>query len=137
MRGLPVTRVASPDGRWQYTLYTGSKAPFIHALNTARGSARCIDLPKFAGSIYAHSVRISPDGGTLSVTNRNRGAVATVDTSTFAVSRPGVSGAEPRGGSSDGAFPWLLIGLGALLALAVGSLWRMPRMRRRRLAGSD
>src|SRR3954465_5440752 len=46
MRGFPVTRATSPDGRWAYTLYDGGgHAPFVHALDTASATARCIDLP--------------------------------------------------------------------------------------------
>ena len=46
MTGLPVSRVASADGTWAYTLYqrlNGGK-PFIHALNTRARVAICIDL---------------------------------------------------------------------------------------------
>ena len=45
MRGFPVTRATSPDGRWAYTLYQGGEHPFIHALDTVGRTARCIDLP--------------------------------------------------------------------------------------------
>src|SRR6266508_2701124 len=35
MRGSPLTRASSPDGRWAYTLYDGAgQTPFIHALDT-------------------------------------------------------------------------------------------------------
>jgi hypothetical protein len=46
MGGQPATRVTTPDGRWAYTLYArrGGK-PFVHALDTARRRAFCIDLP--------------------------------------------------------------------------------------------
>jgi len=46
MSGEPVTRAMSPDGRWAYTLYARQKGrPFVHALDTARREAFCIDLP--------------------------------------------------------------------------------------------
>ena len=46
MQGLPMTRATSADGRFAYTLYVRPQgAPFIHALDTMRGSAACIDLP--------------------------------------------------------------------------------------------
>jgi hypothetical protein len=57
MRGVPITRISSPDGRWAYTLYTGSNEPFVHALDTAGLTARCIDLPGLtfgSGQITAH-----------------------------------------------------------------------------------
>jgi len=44
MYGMPLTRATSPDGRWAYTLYTGPKENFIHALDTKRATAVCIDL---------------------------------------------------------------------------------------------
>src|SRR5436190_3975924 len=54
MRGYPITRSMSPDGRWAYTLYTGTaagKPPFIHALDMGAGRARCIDLPRSIGDV--------------------------------------------------------------------------------------
>jgi hypothetical protein len=47
MRGHPITRASSPDGRWAYTLYDGVGHPFVHALDTALGKARCIDVGAF------------------------------------------------------------------------------------------
>jgi len=45
MAGYPLSRVASADGTWAYTLYTRPGAqPFIHALNTRERRAVCIDL---------------------------------------------------------------------------------------------
>jgi hypothetical protein len=45
MTGYPVSRVASADGTWAYTLYQRQNAqPFIHALNTRARAAVCIDL---------------------------------------------------------------------------------------------
>jgi hypothetical protein len=39
MRGSPVTRAMSPDGRWAYTLYDGAGGtPFVHALDTSTAS---------------------------------------------------------------------------------------------------
>jgi hypothetical protein len=46
MRGQPVTRRWSRDGRWAYTLYARQgKPPFVHALDTVARQAYCIDLP--------------------------------------------------------------------------------------------
>lgn len=44
MRGNPVSRVMSPDGRMAYTLYDGNGHPFVHALDTTASTARCIDI---------------------------------------------------------------------------------------------
>ena len=46
MGGQPATRVTTSDGRWAYTLYARQNGkPFVHALDTARRRALCIDLP--------------------------------------------------------------------------------------------
>jgi len=46
MGGQPVTRTSTSDGRWAYTLYARQNGkPFVHALDTARRKAFCIDLP--------------------------------------------------------------------------------------------
>ena len=51
MQGFPMTRAMSADGRWAYTLYDrGGEAPFIHALDTERRTAACIDLPGLTGA---------------------------------------------------------------------------------------
>ena len=48
MRGLPLTRATSSDGRWEYTLYNGGGRrkdhAFIHTLDTERSLTHCIDL---------------------------------------------------------------------------------------------
>ena len=46
MSGMPITRATSADGRWVYTLYSGSdNYPFVHALDTCSRTAVCIGLP--------------------------------------------------------------------------------------------
>lgn len=46
MTGSPVTRVTSPDGKWVSTLYGRPQGKsFIHALDTVRREAFCLDLP--------------------------------------------------------------------------------------------
>jgi hypothetical protein len=45
MRGQPLSRATSAEGRWAYTLYDGAGGtPFVHALDTVGRTARCIDL---------------------------------------------------------------------------------------------
>jgi hypothetical protein len=64
MQGSPVTRVSSPDGRWAYTLYTGSEERFVHALDTLRGRAVCVDLPQLEGLREPFQLRMGlGDGG--------------------------------------------------------------------------
>jgi hypothetical protein len=141
MRGLPVMRATSPDGRWAYTLYTGPPSgnmPFIHALDLGAGRAKCIDLPHSLGAVYNDRLRITPGGRTLTVVSKHGEELATVDTQTFDVSRSAApSTASEHGAGSGSAFPWVILALGAGLAIATASLWGMPRLRRRRLAGAD
>ena len=44
MSGVPLSRVSDAEGRWAYTLYSGHEHPFVHALDTERRTAVCIDL---------------------------------------------------------------------------------------------
>ena len=69
MQGLPMTRATSADGRFAYTLYVRPRgAPFIHALDTVRGAAACIDLPSLARADLS-AARLTPpaDGRPLLV----------------------------------------------------------------------
>ncbi len=85
MGGLPLTRLVSPDGRWAYTLYDGvGHEPFIHALDTERRTAACIDLPMLEGREDLGEMRMALRGGTLSVGSLGM-ASALVDARTFAV----------------------------------------------------
>ena len=86
MAGYPVARAVTGDGVWAYTLYQKpSGRLFVHALDTSRGIARCIDLPRLAGVVQS-MMGLSVDGGRLDVVSV--GAVlAAVDRSTFRVTR--------------------------------------------------
>ncbi len=87
MRGYPVARTTGRGGSWVYTLYSRNDggAPFIHALNTVRSSAVCIDLPAIAGNIWTARLILSGDGGTLRVRSDDGKVAAAVDTKTFRV----------------------------------------------------
>jgi hypothetical protein len=139
MRGFPMTRAVSADGRWDYTLYLRpSAAPFIHALDTARRTARCIDLPAgLAGN--AGNARLSvTDGGATLVVRERGSAVAMVDTRTWKVRPPGAAPA-PRlrkavpaaahASAGGGASPWPFVaaGLAALAGIAAGVALRRGR----------
>ncbi|MGH2995843.1 MAG: hypothetical protein ACRDM9_05970, partial [Gaiellaceae bacterium] len=90
MRGSPITRAASPDGRWAYTLYDGAgEHPFVHALDTARRTARCIDLHGLMGYPNLYDLRLGSGdgGGTLTVRDDSE-PLAVIDTRTFRVSEP-------------------------------------------------
>jgi hypothetical protein len=88
MRGAPLSRTTSADGRWAYTLYDGAGGtPFIHALDTSHRTARCIDLDALAGRNDLWQLRLRMDGGTVDVQGRH-GALLTVDSQTFQVRSP-------------------------------------------------
>jgi hypothetical protein len=135
MRGFPLTRAMSPDGRWAYTLYTGSDKPFVHALNTSNGQAHCIDLPKLGGgSVYNDGMRMSPDGATAQIVSRSGQPLALINTDTLKASAPSpATPAATNSGSSSngGGAPWLLIALGA--GIAAGWLALAVHRRRREM----
>jgi hypothetical protein len=127
MHGQPVSRATSPGGRWAYTLYDGGgREPFLHALDTARGTARCIDLDALAGNRYLWRLRLAVTGNSIVIRDRDEPELA-VDRASFAVTKP-VSPA----GSSGGATPlwgWAL-GATALTVLLAGAAARRFRPRR-------
>ena len=101
MGGLPVTRVMSADGRWAYTLYSGSKHPFVHALDTVGNSARCIDLDALTArdDLFQMRLHLARGGRELQVV-KGRKPVMLVDTSDFSVARPHVEAARPAAAGS-------------------------------------
>ena len=88
MHGNPITRATSADGRWAYTLYDGNGHPFVHALDTARRAARCLDLPPFPSTANPWSVKLQlVSGGSRLLVTADRRALATIDTRTLSVAR--------------------------------------------------
>jgi hypothetical protein len=89
MRGYPVSRATSKGAAWVYTLYTrGNGEPFVHALNTVRRFAVCVDLPRVAPeNIWTTHLALSADGRRLLVRSGGT-ALAAVDTKTFSVVKP-------------------------------------------------
>jgi hypothetical protein len=128
MRGNPLARVTSRDGRWAYTLYDGAgKTPFIHALDTVGYEAHCIDLDALTGNPNVPNLRLRLTGETVSVVVRGE-PLLVVDTKSFAVGEPRKAAVSAHGG-----WPWLPVAAGssaALILLASVSLL----VRRRRLA---
>jgi hypothetical protein len=95
MQGSPVSRVPSRDGRWAYTLYTGSEETFVHALDTVRGRAVCVDLPQLEDlrEPFQLRLRLSADGTEVLVHSRDTkdapdGTLLAIDTRTFQVREP-------------------------------------------------
>src|SRR5580765_240472 len=132
MRGQPLTRATSSDGRWAYTLYDGAgKAPFVHALDTSNRTARCIDLDALAGTDLARlGLRSDTRRGLLIVTRGARPAL-NVDLASFQV-RPPSTGTP--------GFPWLpaaLLIVGVLLGAAVLPFRIRRAKARRQVAGTS
>jgi MYXO-CTERM domain-containing protein len=125
MVGTPMSRLASPDGRWQYTLYQGEE-PFVHALDTVGKTAACIDLPQLEGlDLSATKLRLS--GTTLRVGQRVQIDTRTNEVVKFTPAAAPVRAtptATPVQKKSDGsAWPYALLGL-PLLALVAFVLRR-------------
>jgi hypothetical protein len=135
MEGLPITRAMSPDGRWAYTLYDGNgKEPFLHALDTVRGSAVCVDLPQLRDrrNLFLLKLGLASGGRRLVVRSESKvqggplsPRLLTVDTRTFAVHKP----APVAEASSASSVPWLPIGAAAA-ALAAALIWLLVRRER-------
>jgi hypothetical protein len=129
MQGFPTTRAVSADGRWAYTLYDrAGEAPFIHALDTARRTAACIDLPALAGADLS-GVRLVTGrrGDPLRVVGPH-GPLAVLDTRTFAVGPPASSRPPARpavrsdpGGGDHPAWPLAVVAVAALASIAAGA----------------
>jgi hypothetical protein len=79
MRGAPQARVSGDRGRWAYTLYAGGRKPFVHALDTVRRTAVCVDLPHAGTRLALHANH-------LVVLGANGSRVAIIDTRTLRVS---------------------------------------------------
>jgi hypothetical protein len=73
MRGLPVARATSRDGRWAYTFYAGGAHPFVHALDTSRGQAVCLDVHGLrAANRWSVRLAVARDGSRLLLRERGR-----------------------------------------------------------------
>jgi hypothetical protein len=129
MRGSPITRSTSRDGRWAYTLYDGAgMEPFVHALDTVGRRARCIDLPMLEGRQDLNALRLTGGGsGGLRVMKHDR-TLALVDTRSFRASVP-----APPAPAAAGR-PWLLVGGSSAGALLLAGLLAFALRRRRRSA---
>jgi len=133
MRGLPMTRTTSTDGRWEYTLYDGGGdgEPFIHGLDTVEGTSVCIDLPQLEGeqNILRVGLDLDPGESTIAVTGRDGELLASVDTQTFEVSDPPTAAPATENGDG-GAGPVALVAVvvgGLLVGTAAWLLWSRRR----------
>jgi len=72
MTGRPLARTGSPSG-WAYTLYSRQrKPPFVHALDTVRRRAFCVDLPWRHSGKWLGGVRLHVSGGMLELRREGR-----------------------------------------------------------------
>jgi hypothetical protein len=141
MQGQPVTRTMSPDGRWAYTLYQRSDEPFIHALDTATRTARCVDLPMLAqADLSRPRLRLARDG-TLQIEDGGT-LLALMNTRTF-VARGPEAAPPPRPKITprprDSSLPWpLAIAPVAFLMLVLLALlrWKPVTLSQSHIRGS-
>jgi len=121
MAGYAVTRTTSSDGRWVYTLYQKPNGePFVHALDTVRAAAYCVDLPSSPSTnqaLYNIVLSLRNDDRTLAVHWRSGRPWLNVAVGSWRVSSP----------SSGLPWAWVGTGIGGGLALlSAGALvvWR-------------
>jgi hypothetical protein len=124
MRGLPMKRLASTDGRWVYTLYRrDGGTPFVHALDAAKQNAVCIGIPWSGSQDPLGRAVLTLEGGKLTIAAAGRRVA--IDTQTFALSVP--RGAGGGGGFPTGLVAGLAAGAAAVVALAAYALRRRSR----------
>ncbi len=86
MTGLPMRRVGTPTG-WAYTLYSRQgKRPFVHALDTVRRRAFCVDLPWGNSASWISRIKMRVRGGMLEL-RRDGHTIARMDRKTLEVTR--------------------------------------------------
>jgi hypothetical protein len=134
MRGLPMARTTSPDGRWAYTLYNGGgrarDEAFIHILDTVDGISHCIELPNISGREVGNMQLELPSGGRVLNVVRGDRALASMDTKTYAVTNPppaeqASEGSESgAGGASPAAIGAIVAGFLLLASAALVLRWR-------------
>jgi hypothetical protein len=134
MRGLPMARATSPDGRWAYTLYNGGgrarDEAFIHILDTVDGISHCIELPNISGrEAWTLRLELTAGAGALNVMRGSR-VMASMDTETYAVNEPRPPGAPASSESDGGGIPGVAIGAIIFgVALMAGTALRIRRHR--------
>jgi hypothetical protein len=87
MQGVPVARASTRDGRWVYTLYGANTHPFVHALDTRRAKAVCIDLPRRGLPSNHFLMRLRLDGNGRLVVRAKGRVAALIDTRSLRVLR--------------------------------------------------
>jgi hypothetical protein len=123
MRGNPLSRVGSSDGRWAYTLYDGDGHPFVHALDTARLQARCIDVAAFPADSDWWGARLRLTGERLMVVlgGETSSEINTTSLSLLPVARTGrpvSAGTSTRSRKTDTRTPSGTLGVALPIAAA-------------------
>jgi hypothetical protein len=123
MRGQPLSRAMSPDGRWAYTLYDGNgKTPFVHALDTSHATARCIDLDALKGNRYLWRLRLTIGGNGKQLALRDGSETElVVSTKTFAVRTPPAPTAARAARQEESSLIWPWAAGASALALVVAA----------------
>ncbi len=133
MQGSPLARAMSENGRWAYTLYDGNgEHPFIHALDTQAGTAKCVDLDQLSGTddLFGMRLTVGPSGAILLSDSQSARTLLTVDPQTFAVREPAAVPArtpaparppQPSLGDDRGGVPWTPIVAGVLLLALIAA----------------
>jgi hypothetical protein len=134
MRGLPMARADSRDGRWAYTLYNGGGRPgdeaFIHVLDTVDGVSHCIGLSDVSGREAANvQLELPPSGGVLDV-RRGDVVLASMDTRTYAVTKPPPERATGKREPDPGGPSGVAVAIVAAGALLTGLAFATRRRRR-------
>jgi hypothetical protein len=123
MKGYPMSRATSADGRWVYTFYQSPGGfPFVHALDTIRGVAHCVGLPWRGSQNGFGNMRLTLRNGdrTLAAHWLSGRPWLSIDTTTWRISR------DHRAG-----FPWALTAALGSSTVVLGGL-ALVLMRRRR-----
>jgi hypothetical protein len=136
MTGFPMTRATSADGRWAYTLYSGGEESFVHALDTARGRAFCVDLDGLSPDTLS-AMRLVAGPGHVNLVNEAGETIRRIDASTFKVTTPKPPAVVPVAAPKDdaapgGGFPW-----GVAAAVAAVAAAALLVLRRRYATGTD
>src|SRR3954447_12769382 len=128
MAGAPVTRLAAPDGRWQYTLYQSEEHPFVHALDTKRRTAVCIDLDDLS-EVWNATLMLR--GNRLEVDRRGR-VLASIDLRSHSVTDPRAATATTaRPPNEDAGTSWLPLAAPTAALLLLAALTRRRVLKRR------
>ena len=131
MRGNPLSRTMSADGRWAYTLYDGAGAtPFVHALDTVGRSAHCIDLDGIASGTDLWQLRLGLDrDGKQLVVRDSASRLLLIDLRTLSVTRATAAGAHAGGTRQLPVFVFVAAGGFVLAVVVAGVIWARRRRR--------